>query len=72
MEPLLQNPDISNADYSQQRHARERLHTYIHKYQNEFTAIITFDGCIVPGAFPAFKLQVMSTGIAFCLACVPP
>lgn len=44
------------------------MHSYIHMYQNEFTAvIISFDGCVIPAAFPVFKLQVRFTGHALYL-----
>lgn len=44
------------------------MHSYINMYENEFTAIIiSFDEFIIPAAFPAFKLQVVSTGGFLCL-----
>lgn len=62
--PLLQDIEQPRNEASE---AVTELDTCIRIYQNEFIIIISFGGFIIPAAFPAFTLQVMSTEGALCV-----
>lgn len=61
--PLLQGIEQPRSE------ASEAVTELIHMYQNEFIILISFEGFIIPAAFPAFTLRVMSTGVHYVCLC---